>query len=595
MSGAPRAVYERLLAGRAAEVARLTRVDARYALLRLLAAGAAAAAAWLAFASGVVHPAWILPPAGLFLALVAGHDRAVSARRRAARSVAFFEKCLARLDDRPGGGGDPGERFLDDGHPFAADLDLFGRGSLFARINTARTRAGEATLAAWLTAPAGPGEIRARQEAIEELRGRVDLREDLAVLGEEIRAEVHADAIARWSAAPPVLENGPARAAAAALSVAAAAGLAAWLAGILPPAPFAAVIAAEALLGLALRERVRRVVGAVETPGRDLALLAEILARLEKEAFRSAKLAGLRGALDAAGEPPSRAVARLARRIVLLDSRRNQLFALLAPLLMWTTQVAFALEAWRRRYGPEAGGWLAALGELEALGALAGRAFEHPEDIFPEIAAGGALFEAEGIAHPLIPEGRCVRNDVALGDGRRLLIVSGSNMSGKSTLLRSVGANAVLAWAGAPVRARRMRLSVMALGATLRVQDSLQAGTSRFYAEITRLKSLSVLAKGPRPLLFLLDEILHGTNSHDRRIGAEAIVRGFVASGAIGLVTTHDLALARIAEDAALGAANVHFEDRLEEGRMSFDYRLRPGVVERSNAIELMRAVGLEV
>jgi DNA mismatch repair ATPase MutS len=196
----------------------------------------------------------------------------------------------------------------------------------------------------------------------------------------------------------------------------------------------------------------------------------------------------------------------------------------------------------------------------------------------------------------LIPETRNVRTDLKLSDEeRRVLIVSGSNMSGKSTLLRTVGINTVLALAGAPIRARRLRLTPLQVGASIRIQDSLQAGASRFYAEITRLRQIVELTEGELPVLFLLDEILHGTNSHDRRIGAEGVVRGLIERGAIGLITTHDLALARIAEELAPRAANVHFEDHLEEGKMTFDYRLRPGVVERSNALELMRSVGLEV
>jgi len=286
---------------------------------------------------------------------------------------------------------------------------------------------------------------------------------------------------------------------------------------------------------------------------------------------------------------------QLGRLINLLESRNNQLFIPIAALLLWTTQVALAIEAWRRESGPAVARWLAAIGELEALGSLAGYAYEHPADPVPEIVEEGPWFEGEGLGHPLIPDVRCVRNDVLLGGPVRVLIVSGSNMSGKSTLLRTVGINAVLAMAGAPVRARRLRISPLALGATVRIQDSLQAGSSHFYAEITRLRVLLDLAHRPRPLLFLLDEIFHGTNSHDRQIGAEAIVRSFIKRGAVGLVTTHDLALARMAESLAPQVANVCFEDHLENGQLVFDYCMRPGVVRKSNALALMRAVGLEV
>jgi DNA mismatch repair ATPase MutS len=228
--------------------------------------------------------------------------------------------------------------------------------------------------------------------------------------------------------------------------------------------------------------------------------------------------------------------------------------------------------------------------------ALAGYSYEHPNDIFPELldAAGGRL-EARRLAHPLMSESQSVPNDVSLGGELRLLIVSGSNMSGKSTLLRAVGLNLVLAWAGAPVRAQSFAVSPLTVGASIRVMDSLQDGKSRFYAEITRLREIVNLANGDRTVLFLLDELLSGTNSHDRKIGAEAIVRSLIDRGAIGMITTHDLALAHIADDLPGRAVNVHFADTLEDGRLRFDYQLMPGIVERSNALDLMRSVGLEV
>jgi DNA mismatch repair ATPase MutS len=253
------------------------------------------------------------------------------------------------------------------------------------------------------------------------------------------------------------------------------------------------------------------------------------------------------------------------------------------------------VEDWRRHSGPAVRRWLTAAGQIEALCSLASHAFEHPADPFPELAEGPAWLEAEGIGHPLIAEDRVVRNDVRLGGEIRVLVVSGSNMSGKSTLLRTLGVNAVLAQAGATVRARRLRLTPLAVGASIRVTDSLQDGVSRFYAEIVRIRQILDRTAGPVPVLFLIDEFLHGTNSHDRRIGAEALVRGLVERGAIGLVTTHDLALAEIAESLGRRAANVHFEDRIDDGRILFDYVMRAGVVRKSNAIELMRHVGLEI
>ena len=254
-----------------------------------------------------------------------------------------------------------------------------------------------------------------------------------------------------------------------------------------------------------------------------------------------------------------------------------------------------AVEAWHAAWGPSLGDWIDAVGEAEALLCLAGFRYENPESCFPEISEGEAGYDGRGLRHPLLPRERSVTNDVRLADELQLLVVSGSNMSGKSTLLRTVGTNAVLALAGAPVAAERLRLSPLTVAASIRIQDSLLEGSSQFYAEIQRLRQIMGLAEDRPPVLFLVDEILHGTNSHDRGVGAEAVVRGFIERGAVGLVTTHDLALARVADALGPRAANVHFQDHLESGNIAFDYRLRPGVVEKSNALELMRAVGLDV
>jgi DNA mismatch repair ATPase MutS len=235
------------------------------------------------------------------------------------------------------------------------------------------------------------------------------------------------------------------------------------------------------------------------------------------------------------------------------------------------------------------------VGEFEALGSLAAYHYEHRDDVWPEIVEGTALFEARSLGHPLLPRARMIRNDVSLSAATPLVIVSGSNMSGKSTLLRTVGINTVMALAGAPVRAESLRLSPLAVGATLRIQDSLQEGRSRFYAEITRIRALADVAAGPLPLLFLLDELFHGTNSHDRMAGAAGVLRSLVDRGAVGLITTHDLALTSIAAGLGPRAVNVHFEDHFEAGQIQFDYRVKPGPVTRSNAMALMRAVGLDI
>jgi DNA mismatch repair ATPase MutS len=336
---------------------------------------------------------------------------------------------------------------------------------------------------------------------------------------------------------------------------------------------------------------------AVESPSRDLVLLAELLKRLENETFRAPLLQQLHARLKAGNQQNASAqIAHLGRLGERLDWTENKVFQPIAFALLWTAQVAMAIERWRRGAGRNIREWIDTAGEFEALCSLANYSYEHPSDVFPELdGLSSGWFEAEGLAHPLMPESHSIRNDVQLGGEIRLWIVSGSNMSGKSTLLRTIGINTVLAWAGAPVCAARLKISPLNLGVSIRVQDSLQDGRSRFYAEITRLRQIINLTSAPPPVMFLLDELLSGTNSHDRQIGAAAIVQALINHGALGLITTHDLALAHIAGTLAGRAINVHFADTLRNGELHFDYRLQPGVVERSNALDLMRSVGLEV
>jgi hypothetical protein len=587
--------YGRRLGARRETAAIRSRHASIAANLRLLVFAAGLVVAWFVFGSKVLAAGWLAAPILLFVVLLFTHDRLLAERQRALRSVAFYERAFTRLESRWAGGGTQGERFRDPHHPYAEDLDLVGEGSLFELLCTARTRAGEDTLAAWLLEPATPEQARLRQQAVRELTPRLDLREDLARLGDEVRSGLHPEPVCAWGAAPAAIAARAPAAIAAGLAALALAGLVCWMATPVGPLPFLLALLLEAVFWNTYRRRFQAVVRAVELPGRDLGLLAQLLERLERESYQASHLVELRAVLETSGAPASACIARLRRLIDLLDARRNQLFLPVAALLLWTPQLAFAIEHWRVRFGPDLGRWIDAVGEFEALCAFSAFSYEHPDYVFPEIFDGAPRFEGVAIGHPLLPDDRCVRNDLTLSGENLVLIVSGSNMSGKSTLLRSVGVNTVLGLAGAPVCANELRLSPVAIGASIRLRDSLLEGSSRFYTEILRLRRITELAQNELPVLFLLDEILSGTNSHDRGIGAEAVLRNLVESGAIGLVTTHDLALTRLADSLAPRAANVHFQDHLEDGVIAFDYRIHPGVVTKSNALELMRAVGLDV
>ena len=595
---APADEYRARLSARRDTYARLSRIDERFSYARLAVFAVAVlliTAAWRGWAA----PWWIALPVVAFLALVVKHDAIVRRRDAAARAIAFYDRGLARIEDRWAGGGEPGERFRNPEHLYANDLDVFGPASLFELLSIARTRAGEDTLAAWLLAPAEPREIRARQQATDDLTTRLDLREALSLAGTDVRAAVHTDTLVAWAEAPALLGGAWLRPSAVALTIAAIATATLWIAGG-NSTPFLAVVTAEIAFSWPLRERVLRALHGADGAARDLDVLAVVLARLEGETFNAGRLTSLQGRLTHG----SRFIHRLHWFVELHDWQHNAIFAVLAAPLLWGTQLALAIEAWRRAHGRHVREWLLISGEFEALASLSAYRYEHPADPFPEIDAAGsrhATFDGEALGHPLLPAARMVRNDVHLGhrgsagSAPQLLVVSGSNMSGKSTLLRTVGINAVLAFAGAPVRATRLHISPLRIGATLRIQDSLQEGRSRFYAEISRIRELADLAAGPVPLLFLLDELLHGTNSHDRAVGAAGILGVLLDRGAIGLITTHDLALTEVAATLGARAANVHFDDRFEAGEIVFDYVMKPGPVTRSNAIALMRAVGLDV
>ncbi len=541
-------------------------------------------------------PAWTLfLPLLAFIALASWHSRVLRRKTLAERAIGFYDRNLARLDNRWTASPATGERFRNSEHVYAEDLDLFGKGSLFQFLSTARTYAGERMLANWLLHPATKEDAIGRQTAIRDLAARLDLREDLALLGEDVQATLDLEAIERWGTAPAIVFAPILRVIAAILAVASLAFLYAFFAQKAQLWQLLAIWALDFLLIFTLRHKVNSVLGNAETPGHGLQVFSLVLERLERESFESVHLQRLLASVRTQGTPASARIKALGRCIDWFDSSDHLLIKAVRPIILWREQIAMAIESWRNQSGSQIAAWLEAVAEFEALSSFSSLAFERPQWCDAELSDASPLYEARSLQHPLLPPARCVPNDVAFNHESRLLIVSGSNMSGKSTLLRAVGLNCVLAWAGAPVAATKLRISPLQLGASIRVTDSLLDNRSRFFAEISRLRQVVDMTRHGEPVLFLFDELLSGTNSHDRRIGAAAIVSKLVKDGAIGLITTHDLALAEIQADLGSLAANVHFEDRIVNGQVEFDYRLQPGLVTHSNALELMRAVGLEV
>jgi MutS domain V len=634
----PRAVYSQRLAAYQELVSAKNRLHIRIGNFKLAVVAAGLFLAGFCLHRNSLSSYWLLLPVALYAGLAVAHEQILRQRSRAETATSFYRQGIARIEDRWAGTGQPGDRFRDEKHVYADDLDLFGRGSWFELLSTARLPMGENWLAHWLCTPSPKPAILERQGLVAELREKLDLHRDLSITGEELRIRLNPESLIGWAEGKSLMPGVAVRAMAVLLALAfVAAGV--FYVKTDSALPILAVLVVEIFFRRWLHRNAEAVIEGISCNAEGLSLFADILQRFEREPFTAPRLQGFAAELNRDAVPASRSIRKLARIVYWIDSHHSLLAHIVELPLLYSVQVAFSAEAWRRRCGARMRMWVAMAGEMEALISLATYSFEHPQDPFPtfldpsasplgaEFSSSGApspgaplfypeprrvgfkgadfsspLFDGQELGHPLIPAAKCVPNSVRLDSTTRVLLVSGSNMSGKSTLLRAVGINAVLANAGAPIRGKSLRLTPLQIGTRIRSTDSLLEGRSNFYTEILHIRRVfDALAtknnpgEDRPPLLFLFDELLEGTNSKDRRIGAESLLRALLQHRAIGIVTTHDLALTEIT--AALGnpIRNMHFEDQVENGQMRFDYKLRGGVVTKSNALALMRLIGLDV
>lgn len=536
--------------------------------------------------------------------LLAVRDRKAHEHRWYEQLRLLNEQSLARIDRRWDDIPAPAVKAPPAIAELSADLEIFGRASLFQLLCTAETSAGASELKAWLSEPAAPETVKQRQQAVAVLAPELDRRQELQVCGRLLaRGMVPPTAFIAW-AESDARTFGP---------------VLLWLARISAPAVALSIIAlmlkivsAEAggltLASIATANILLTALFGGRVFGGYRAVAAGALeARLNHDLYRHA--AGFPAETELLVRITSQAasavqsMSRLEKLVVLADLRRWALLYLpLQFLFLWDFHVIDLLERWRRDAGRFYRHWFEAVGELEALASLAALAHDNPDWAFPELTADAPrVVEAAALGHPLLSEAVRVVNDVSVGPPGEILMVTGSNMSGKSTLLRSLGVNIVLAQAGAPVCARRMSLPPTEVVTVMRVSDSLERGVSLFMAELNRLKYVVQRAgadasQGDRQLCYLLDEILHGTNTAERHLAAVRILRRLVDADAIGAVSTHDLALC---SDPALAdrARNVHFQETLhhdgERVQMTFDYLLRPGIAQTTNVRYLLDAVGL--
>jgi hypothetical protein len=593
--------YKRRLAAHEAREAQLKRTHVRVGYVRLGLVVVFLLTAWFTIFQRY-GPRWsVAIPIALFLAVGVAHSRTLRRLKVAQRSAEMYRRGMARIEDRwiglgerPVSGLSAAMRARVGASLYAYDLDIVGRGGLFELLCVARTQMGEERLLEWLLEPASVEEILERQAAVEELRGRIEFRERMGVAGEATVVGVNAEALREWAEAPDSLTQAWMPWVAAVLGIATVAAVVFWLRSASVSA-LLVVLLIEAAVRRPFARRIDAVLEGTDRALKNLQLMSALLAAMEAEKFEAPPLKAIEEKLRSHAVAGSVAIGKLARLGDYRDSLDNPLVKVGLNLpLMYSVQLAWAVQRWRRKHGAAVGLWLEAVAEMEALLSLATYSYEHPGDGFPEFVTGLATVEAVEIGHPLIAAAKCVRNSLRLGGETRVLLISGSNMSGKSTLMRTVGVNTVLAMCGAPVRAERLRLTPMRVGASLLVNDSLQEGHSRFYAEIEKLSRICKIEDASGGVMFLLDELLQGTNSKDRMVGAQGVIRALVEAGAIGIVTTHDLALAEM-EGLSGDLKNMHFQDEIVDGEMRFDFRLREGAAMRSNGVELMRLIGLKV
>ena len=589
--------YERRRASSAVEFARLELRRGRYSTGML---AMVAIIVWLMW--GVVHrneslgPVGAVVVCGVVLGVLMGQARHRSAI--AARGMDFYDRAMGRLSGETPQTGFTGEAFVEAGHLYERDLNVLGPDSLFGMLATTRTALGQRALAGMLLHPVEAEAVRKRQAAVKELAPLTDLRERVGLLGRFGFEDLPAESFEMWLDAP---RSGFAKWPRVVLAVLTAAWILVLAVGLLLHVEWPllvrnvlALLAVQGAICMRLRLRVLAELDAAKRLASQTVILREGVKVLQDLKFAAPHLVALQREVE--GE--DQALAQLQKLLILVEQRTKEWYLALGLAVCAGTHAALGLDEWKQRYDAAMRRWLNAWAEFEAVVAVGTYAAEHEENVYPEVletdAAGTAVFVAEGMVHPLLKRADAVANDVAVGDAVQFLLISGSNMAGKSTLLRAIGANAVLALAGAPVAARSMRLCAVKVGASITISDSLAEGKSKFLAEVERLRALVGLARECRgQMLFLIDEVLSGTNSIDRKAAAESVLRSLVEAGGVGAISTHDLTLASLADVAELHGKNVHMASANEDDPLGFDYLLKDGVNRTTNAMAIVRLLGL--
>jgi energy-coupling factor transporter ATP-binding protein EcfA2 len=596
-----------------AEAAELATRAARLANVRLLLfLGLSVAVGWAIFAGPPLgYALWAIAAVLLvaFIVQVRRYRRVENRRRHLAGLADLADEALLRIARDWKNLPLRHEGSAETTHPYGPDLDILGHGSLLHLLESTGTRLGEGTLRDWLLAPADIPTIRERQAAVAELAPLAEWREELVWRGRATGTpSPDPEPFLAWAEGDRFLESRQALLWAARISpplfwlllLAWMAELTAWPFWIAPI--LVNLLLSWQLVGAAVGRLngVRYFAGA-------LGAYADTLAHLDVPGFQAPALQKLQAALRADGRPAAEEIRRLHKIVRLAQPASSMVYPVIELTTLWNVHVLHLLERWQAKDGPRVRGWLMALGEAEALAALARLQHDNPAWALPDLDPAAVGYTASDLGHPLLASVQRVTNDLTLGPPGAFLLVTGSNMSGKSTLLRAAGVNAVLAQAGGPVCASALRMPPLAVWTAMRISDSLERGVSFFMAELERLRDVVEAARTAGPafengqpaipqILYLLDEILQGTNTAERQIAARRVIRLLLRCRAIGAVSTHDLTLAD-APDLAATARAIHLTEIVVDGpdgaRMTFDYRIREGIARSTNALRLLDMVGL--
>ncbi len=532
----------------------------------------------------------------IYLILMKYHDRQFQQRELVEARIAYYERELQLLVynfDKIEGG----NCYLDATHDYTYDLDIFGEKSLYAYINRTNTPMGNNHFASLLQQPLQQAsQIEAQQEAVKELAELTHLRQELFAYGTLCQGKSSdADTMQRFATPTPLYSSVWWRIAIFLAPIAMIATIALAATGLIPSSVAIALFLGYIVVAIGQSKQITKFQQEVTAALQSLGKYVPLMQLIEQADFQSPRLQELAQRLTAKNQVASKRVGKLSTHLNNLDQRYNFVAAMiLNGLCLWDFRQVAAIGRWQRSSGKHLSHWLAVIGEVESLCSLAAFRYNHPTYTFPTLCTdGSSSFETTALGHPLIPAHRMVSNEATLAARPAFMVVTGANMAGKSTYLRTIGINFVLASIGAPVCAEKLCFTPAPLFTSLRTSDSLKDSESYFFAELKRLKQIIDRLKAGEPLFILLDEILKGTNSVDKQSGSLALVEQLVSLQAAGVIATHDLALGELAKGFPTEITACCFEADITDNELTFTYKLRQGIAQNMNACFLMKKMGI--